>query len=71
MDFYDLTSGPSLTRSGYCKGIPSFVIQMDFSADSHYIRVSFVLENLLLSVFFTSTIWHNCRRTRIACDYHQ
>lgn len=40
VDFYDLTSGPALNRSGYCKGIPSFVIQMDFSADSRYIRVS-------------------------------
>lgn len=39
VDFYDLTSGPALNRSGYCKGIPSFVIQMDFSADSRYIRV--------------------------------
>lgn len=40
VDFYDLTSGPALSRSGYCKGIPSFVIQMDFSADSRYIRVN-------------------------------
>ncbi|XP_071162130.1 echinoderm microtubule-associated protein-like 6 [Mytilus edulis] len=40
VDFYDLSQGPSLNRAGYCKGIPSFVIQMDFSADSKYIRVS-------------------------------
>ncbi|KAK3093757.1 hypothetical protein FSP39_019782 [Pinctada imbricata] len=40
VDFYDLSSGPTLSRVGYCKGIPSFVIQMDFSADSRYIRVS-------------------------------
>jgi len=40
VDFYDISKGPSLARSGYCKGIPSFVIQMDFSADSQYIRVS-------------------------------
>ena len=39
VDFYDLTKGPTLNRAGYCKGIPSFVIQMDFSADSQFIRV--------------------------------
>ena len=39
VDFYDLSKGPSLIRAGFCKGIPSFVIQMDFSADSQYIRV--------------------------------
>ena len=41
VDFYDLGKGPSLQRVGFCKGIPSFVAQMDFSADSKYIRVSF------------------------------
>ncbi|XP_033734062.1 echinoderm microtubule-associated protein-like 6 [Pecten maximus] len=40
VDFYDLSKGQSLQRAGYCKGIPTFVIQMDFSADSQYIRVS-------------------------------
>ncbi|XP_069464337.1 echinoderm microtubule-associated protein-like 6 isoform X1 [Ambystoma mexicanum] len=40
VDFYDLTLGPTLNRIGYCKDIPSFVIQMDFSADSKYIQVS-------------------------------
>ena len=40
VDLYDLSHGPSLARAGYCKGIPSFVIQMDFSADGHYLRVS-------------------------------
>ncbi|KAL5008221.1 hypothetical protein ScPMuIL_013802 [Solemya velum] len=40
VDFYDLSQGPSLVRAGYCKGIPSFVIQTDFAADSQYIRVS-------------------------------
>ncbi|XP_033874936.2 echinoderm microtubule-associated protein-like 6 isoform X2 [Acipenser ruthenus] len=40
VDFYDLTLGPSLNRIGYCTDIPSFVIQMDFSADSKYIEVS-------------------------------
>ncbi|CAH1792746.1 unnamed protein product [Owenia fusiformis] len=40
VDFYDVTQGPKLTRVGFCKGIPSFVIQMDYSVDSKYIRVS-------------------------------
>lgn len=39
VDFYDLTQGTTLNRIGYCKDIPSFVIQMDFSADSKYIQV--------------------------------
>lgn len=43
VDFYDLTQGTSLNRIGYCKDIPSFVIQMDFSADSKYIQVCFWL----------------------------
>ncbi|KAL0180603.1 hypothetical protein M9458_023009, partial [Cirrhinus mrigala] len=38
VDFYDLTLGPSLNRIGYCKDIPGFVIQLDFSADSKYIE---------------------------------
>ncbi|KAJ8250799.1 hypothetical protein COCON_G00227210 [Conger conger] len=38
VDFYDLTLGPSLNRIGYCKDIPSFILQMDFSADSKYIE---------------------------------
>ncbi|XP_012868821.1 PREDICTED: echinoderm microtubule-associated protein-like 5 [Dipodomys ordii] len=40
VDFYDLTLGPTLNRVGYCKDIPSFVIQMDFSADSRFLQVS-------------------------------
>ncbi|KAM6977453.1 echinoderm microtubule-associated protein-like 6 [Aplochiton taeniatus] len=40
VDFYDLTLGPSLNRIGYCKDIPGFVIQVDFSADARYIQVS-------------------------------
>ena len=40
VDLYDLSQGPTLPRAGYCKGIPSFVIQMDFSADGQYLRVS-------------------------------
>ncbi|XP_071235743.1 echinoderm microtubule-associated protein-like 6 isoform X1 [Salvelinus alpinus] len=40
VDLYDLTLGPTLNRVGYCKDISSFVIQMDFSADSRFIEVS-------------------------------
>ncbi|KAG7492916.1 hypothetical protein MATL_G00019970 [Megalops atlanticus] len=40
VDFYDLTLGPALNRIGFCKDIPGFVIQMDFSADGKYIKVS-------------------------------
>lgn len=43
VDFYDLTQGTTLNRIGYCKDIPSFVIQMDFSADGKYIQVKFLL----------------------------
>lgn len=39
VDFYDLSLGPSLNRIGYCKDIPGFVIQLDFSADSRHIQV--------------------------------
>lgn len=42
VDFYDLTLGPTLNRVSYCKDIPSFVIQMDFSADSCYLQVSVI-----------------------------
>uniref|UniRef100_A0A3Q3FEP0 EMAP like 6 n=1 Tax=Labrus bergylta TaxID=56723 RepID=A0A3Q3FEP0_9LABR len=40
VDFYDLSLGPSLNRIGYCKDIPGFVIQIDFSADSKHIQVT-------------------------------
>ncbi|KAM7394852.1 hypothetical protein PAMP_021632 [Pampus punctatissimus] len=40
VDFYDLSLGPALNRIGYCKDIPGFVIQIDFSADSKHIQVS-------------------------------
>ena len=40
VDFYELRDGRPLTRAGYCKGIPSFVTQMDFSADGKFIQVS-------------------------------
>ncbi|XP_072031189.1 echinoderm microtubule-associated protein-like 6 isoform X3 [Amphiura filiformis] len=39
VDFYDITQGPTLARTGFCKGINSFVFQIDFSADSKYIQV--------------------------------
>lgn len=39
VDFYDLTLGPQLNRVNCCRDIPSFVMQMDFSADSTYVQV--------------------------------
>jgi len=54
VDFYDISKGPSLQRAGYCKGIPSFVIQQDFSADSRYIRVSTKISYLL----FLAIAWY-------------
>jgi len=51
LDFYDSREGGTLARIGYCKGIPSFVIQMDFSADGKYIQVSTgAYERLVFSV---------------------
>lgn len=52
VDFYDLSLGPSLNRIGYCKDIPGFVIQIDFSADSKHIQVKETenLHSLLLNV---------------------
>ncbi|XP_037602711.1 echinoderm microtubule-associated protein-like 5 isoform X2 [Sebastes umbrosus] len=40
VDFYDLTLGPQLNRINCCRDIPSFVMQMDFSADSTYVQIS-------------------------------
>lgn len=40
VDFYDLSLGPQLNRVNCCRDIPSFVMQMDFSADSAYVQVS-------------------------------
>jgi len=48
VDLYD-TSLNTLMKIAFCKGIPSFVIQMDFSADSKYLRVSVT----------TAVLWHN------------
>uniref|UniRef100_H2YU31 Uncharacterized protein n=1 Tax=Ciona savignyi TaxID=51511 RepID=H2YU31_CIOSA len=39
LDFYELSANCQLNRVGYCKQIPSFVFQMDFSADGKYIQV--------------------------------
>ena len=39
VDFYEVVSDRPLTRVGYCKDIPSFVTQMDFSADGQHIQV--------------------------------
>lgn len=56
VDFYDLTLGPQLNRINCCRDIPSFVMQMDFSADSSYIQVwtslsSSAVEEIVPSVF--------------------
>ncbi|XP_035283834.1 echinoderm microtubule-associated protein-like 5 isoform X4 [Anguilla anguilla] len=40
VDFYDLTLGPALNRINCCRDIPSFVMQMDFSADSCFVQLS-------------------------------
>ncbi|XP_046848411.1 echinoderm microtubule-associated protein-like 6 [Xenia sp. Carnegie-2017] len=40
VDFYELSSGQPLTRVGYCKNIPSFVTQIDFSANGQHVQVS-------------------------------
>ncbi|PIK34377.1 putative echinoderm microtubule-associated protein-like 6 [Apostichopus japonicus] len=39
VDLYDVSQGPILSRTGFCKGIPSFVFQLDFSADGSFIQV--------------------------------
>ena len=49
VDLYDSTVN-TLQKLSSCKGIPSFVIQMDFSSDGKFIRVSFfcdITANLL------------------------
>lgn len=53
VDFYELRDGRPLTRVGYCKGIPSFVTQMDFSADGKFIQVSETSRNTL-SLLYTA-----------------
>ncbi|EHB11852.1 Echinoderm microtubule-associated protein-like 5, partial [Heterocephalus glaber] len=58
VDFYDLMLGPTLNRISYCKDIPSFVIQMDFSADSRYLQV----QHQQLHLFYkgTSCLYISC-----------
>ncbi len=52
VDFYDITQGPTLSRAGFCKGISSFVFQIDFSADSKYIQVGYTIESyVILSIY--------------------
>lgn len=58
VDFYDLTLGPTLNRVSYCKDIPSFVIQMDFSADSCYLQVSVIN----CSRYWIANVFMLCRR---------
>nr|CAB3242507.1 echinoderm microtubule-associated protein-like 6 [Phallusia mammillata] len=38
LDFYELNLENAMNRVGYCKQIPSFVFQMDFSKDGKYIQ---------------------------------
>lgn len=54
VDFYDLTLGPQLNRINCCRDIPSFVMQMDFSADSTYIQVQ---HTVILSHDTTAMLW--------------
>ena len=51
VDFYDTKRGGTLARIGYCKGIPSFVIQIDFSADGKYIQVIISVFQIILKIF--------------------
>lgn len=47
VDFYDLTLGPQLNRINCCRDIPSFVMQMDFSADSTFVQVCVSVPGLI------------------------
>lgn len=58
VDFYDLTLGPQLNRINCCRDIPSFVMQMDFSADSCYVQVHWSrLHELLLGKCHTRILF--------------
>lgn len=65
VDFYDLSLGPSLNRIGYCKDIPGFVIQIDFSADSKYIQVkktqNLDSRRIMTQVYLVSLVRCKCR----------
>lgn len=39
VDFYNVRPGARLSRAGYCKSIPSSVLQLDWSDDSKLIKV--------------------------------
>lgn len=39
VDLYDLSLGPQLNRVNSCRDLMSFVLTMDFSADSCYLQV--------------------------------
>ena len=49
VDFYDISAGSALSRAGFCKGIKSFVVQLDFSADSKHIQVNNMIIGICLS----------------------
>ncbi|XP_075902321.1 echinoderm microtubule-associated protein-like 6 [Nelusetta ayraudi] len=40
VDVYDVSAGTGLNRLVYCSYAPSFILQLDFSADSRHIQVS-------------------------------
>lgn len=56
VDLYDVSQGPILTRTGFCKGIPSFVFQLDFSADGKYIQVGMSFLTKFFYQFMTITM---------------
>lgn len=39
VDIYDISHGSALHRVGYCRDMSGFVMHLDFSADSTFIRV--------------------------------
>jgi len=53
VDFYDLSKGASLQRAGFCKGISGFITSVDFSPDSKYARVMFLLLLINYLEFFS------------------
>ena len=44
LDFYQLNLQNELNRVGYCKQLPSYVFQVDFSKDGKYIQVKLRLQ---------------------------
>lgn len=67
VDFYDLTLGPQLNRINCCRDIPSFVMQMDFSADSTYVQVKTVRGRVCLRRWLAGCVIPNlyCLETDI------